>query len=73
MSFGIDIAVQRHTGQRTGYGYLCVRVCSDVTNQLLERSLSDRGADKESKEQAKTHVPNLEIAAEVVNDDADSM
>jgi hypothetical protein len=40
---------------------------------LLERKLSDRRVGKESKEQAKSHVPNLGIEAKGVNDDVDSL
>src|ERR1700740_2611131 len=61
VGFGIDVAVHRRTGQRAGYGYPCVRVCCNITNLLLERRLSDGEADKERKDQAKTHVPNLGI------------
>jgi hypothetical protein len=71
--FGTEVAVQRRTAQRAGYGYLCARVCCNITNLLPQRRLSDRGAGKESKQQAKTHVPNLGIEEEVVNDDADSL
>jgi len=71
VGFGIDVAVQLCTGQRAGCGYLCVRVCCNITNLLLEKRLSDRGTGEESNEQTKTHIPNLGIEAEVVNEDAD--
>jgi hypothetical protein len=68
----IEIAVQWSTRQRASHGYLSMRVCSNGTNLLLERWLRDCWADKESKEQAKTHEFSLGTKAAPCDSEVDS-